>query len=132
MKFLSILILTFALLIPKPAHAVDGAKGVRILFSNSNVTTSAWLTLIGQTAKAIKGISVYNSSPVPLELAIGASNSESVQLVLPANNQVAGATNQNPVANFYPLPISQGQKIAIRALNSNGTTGEINMNAFYY
>lgn len=125
-------VLTVSTFHAEPAHAVAAAATeVRILFSQANVTTSAWLTLVQSTVKSIKGLTVLNTSPVPLLLAIGASGAESTQLVLPSC-QVPGTGVCTPYPQFYPIPISQSQKVAIEALNSTGTSGEIQMNLFYY
>lgn len=123
--------------VSQPAHAVvSSATAVRILFSSTNVTDSAWLTVTNSTSKALKGISVFQTSPNPLQLAIGASGSEVVQLILPAGitSQAAlpSGPHMQPGAMFYPIPISQGAKLAIRALNSSVSAGEIQVNEFYY
>lgn len=109
---------------------VSSAVGVRVLFSQVNATTTAWLTLVNSTAKAIKGISVLNTSPVPLVLAMGASNSELAQLILPSC-QATGTGVCTPTAVYFPFVASQSQKLAIEALNSNAATGEIQFNLFY-
>lgn len=138
-NFLIGLLLSFALFTAQPSHAVvSSAATYRVLFSTSNVDTVLYSTLVASTAKAVKGISVYNTSPNPIQIAFGASSSEVVQLTVPPGTLPGGAYNgspvgtYNPAANFYAIPISQGQRVSYKALNSTITQGEIQVNLLYY
>lgn len=135
MKILVGLSLVLTLLfgaIPKAEAVNSSATAVVIQFSVFNAFTSAWLTVTNSTSKALKGITVLNYSPVPLELAIGASSAEVVQLVLPSVQAPGTGLQYGVQPVFYPIPISQGSKIAVRARNSTAATGELQMNQLYY
>lgn len=147
----SALALISALAFTPPAHAVAAsAFPIRILFSsgagqlasgadnpncvNCGVTTvSTWKDLSASLPKAIKGMDLYNTSSVPFQLSIGISGAEVVQLTIPAGHDNDGQTISEPMNagnHFYPVALSQGAKVSIRALNSSAIGGGV-FGAFY-
>ncbi len=153
MKFLSsILVAGLLALASAPAHAIpDAAQSCRVLLAAGTsspcaigagagvVTSSAWRTVISSAARALKGLYIYNSSPVFLKVAIGASGSESVQLIVPPGTLPGNAYNGSPVGSysadqgfFYPIPISQGTKVAVEALDSDAAQGVLVVSEFFY
>lgn len=126
MKFFSALLLVCAFAFASPAHAlVDSAKGVVYQDSQGTITTTAFTTMVASLTKAVKGITITNTSTSDLQLGIGASSSEQVQLVIPGNGASA-------VPVFYPIALSQGLRISLRALDSSASVGKQVINFFYY
>lgn len=140
----SALALISALAFTPPAHAVtSSAFPIRILFSSGsgqvanglenfncincgNVTTSTWVDLSASLPKAIKGVTLYNTASVPFQLSIGVSGAEVVQMIVPAGHDNDGQTISEPMNagnHFYPIALSQGAKVSIRALNSSAIGG---------
>ncbi len=138
----SALALLCALAFTPPAHAVtSSAFPIRILFSAGaaldaqghpvctncgNVGVTTWVDLSSSLPKAIKGVHLYNTSQVPFQLAIGTSGSEVVQIIIPAGHDNDGLNVNEPMIpgnSFYPVALSQGAKVSIRALNSSATGG---------
>lgn len=75
---------------------------------SGSVTSSAWVELIASTAAAAKGLCLFDSSGVSLELGIGAAASETRKLIVPP-----GGLN-----GFIPLAIPAGSRVSVRALNT--------------
>ena len=92
---------------------------VRLSYSSTNVTTSAYTQLVSSTAQAYNGIEIFDSSGQTLKLAIGGSGSEVDQFIIfPGGN------------GRIPYRIQAGQRISIRALSGTANVGEIDIN-FY-
>lgn len=79
--------------------------------ASGSVTSGAWVELIASTAAAAKGLCLFDSSGVSLELGIGAAASETRKLIVPP-----GGLN-----GFIPLAIPAGSRVSVRAL---GTTAD--------
>lgn len=99
------------------------ATPTRTKLSSTNVTVSAYTEVIAATTKTLKGISVLNTcASTPLQLALGAAGSETVQLTLPASMSA-------PV--YIPMAAPYGSRISIIALDTTASTGEVQLNAIY-
>lgn len=92
-------------------------------FSVVNASQTAWQVIIASTVKAVKGITVSNSGNKAVLIAVGASGGEVAQMIVPASQAAAV---------FYPLPISQSQRISIQSVTSPITSGEFEVNLVYY
>lgn len=127
MKFLSSILLAIALcsFAPKADAYVDSAKGVVIFDSQNNLSLTTFTTVVSSLTKAVKGVSISNTAVSDIEVAIGASSSEQVQLIIPGN----GHANSQI---FYPIALSQGLRVAIRARDSAAVIGKQIFNFFYY
>lgn len=127
----SLALAAMAFLYVEPAHAVvNSSVYVRVLYSTANMSASAYSTLVSSTARALKGLSFYNSGVNPVVIAFGAAASEVDQMVIPP-----GVNSGNLVVSsvfFYPLPVSQGVRLSAKALNSTMSSGDLMLNAFYY
>ncbi len=154
MKFSLILALAafaFTALVPEPAHAIpDAALSCRIKASDGSsvcdigagagtIKSNAWRTVISSATRALKGLYIYNSTPNFLKVAIGPSGSEQVQLIVPPGTLPGGDYLGSPVGSysagqgfFYPIPISQGTKVAIEALDSDAAQGFVVVSEFFY
>lgn len=155
MKLLSaLLLLGLSSFHATPAHAIvdaaktcyiDAAAGTgdcAIGATAGAITSSAWRTMISSATRALKGLHIYNSTPVFLQVAIGPSGSEQLQLTIPPGtlpgNPGAGYPGA-PVGSyaagqgfFYPIPISQGTKVAVKALGSDPVGGYVIVTEFFY
>lgn len=105
------------LLMCAPAFA-STAQNVRLVYSSTNVTTSAWVQLIGSVAKPVYSASIFDSSGQTLLLGVGPSGSIT-QILIP------------PGGLDGPLNVSQGQSISVKAVSATANTGEIDINLFY-
>lgn len=154
MKFLSSLLLASLLALsfaPEDAHAIpNGAQSCRVAAASGTsectigagagvITSSAWRTVISSATSALKGLYIYNSTPNFLLVAIGVSGSEQVQLIVPPGTLPGAAYSGSPVGSysagqgfFYPLPISQGTKVAVKALDSDAAQGYVVVSEFFY
>jgi hypothetical protein len=152
MKFLSALLLVGILaLSASPAHAVlDVAQSIAITAATGatvgtigagagTIKYTAWRTVISSATRALKGLYIYNSSAVSLKVAIGPSGSESLQLIVPPGTLPGAAYPGAPVGSysagqgmFYPIPISQGTKVAVESLDSDAAQGLVIVTEFYY
>jgi hypothetical protein len=100
---------------------VTAIKGqiVRNDYATTNVTTGAYVQLIASTTSAYTAVEVFDSSGQSMVLAIGAAGSEVQQFyIFPGGN---GRVNVN---------IASAQRISVRAVSGNATTGELLIN-FY-
>lgn len=125
---------------PTPAKAASStAATVRVLFSASTLSTSAYTQLFASTAQAVKNVAFFNTSPNPIDLAIGGSGSEVVHYTIPQGTlpgptgSYPGAPEGSHVARPFVLPLSiaKGRRVAIRAKNSAVTLGELQFNLLY-
>lgn len=129
MKFFSAILLAGFLAFASQAHAyVDSAKGVRLLDSQGTISVSTYTTVVSSLTKAVKGITVSNTAASSLVLAIGAASSEQDQLVIPGG----GTPGALPAPVFYPIALSQGLRVSIKARDSAAAIGEQNFNFLYY
>lgn len=144
MKFLSALLFAaiLALSFNEKAHAIpDAAKSIRVeALSGATVgdigagagaiKSSAWRTMISSATRALKGLYIFNSSNAFLKVAIGPSGSEQLQLIVPPGIQTGGVSAGQGF--FYPLPISQGTKVAVEAADSDASQGYVVVGEFFY
>lgn len=85
-------------------------------YSTTNVSTSAYTTLIASTAISVTQLLVTDTSTQLVKLAIGAAGSEVDLCQLPVSSTVTisfESINQIPV----------GSRLSIRAISANATTG---------
>lgn len=95
----------------------------RTQFSSTNVSTSAYTELVSATSKTLKGITVMNSCTTsPLEIALGASGSETTQVIVPASMSTVV---------YIPMAAPYGSRISVIALDHTASTGELQLNAVY-
>jgi hypothetical protein len=121
----SLFILAAALNLPT-AFAAQ-ALPIRNVYSTTPILTSAYVQLVSSTVKGISGVSVLNTSAVPIALALGAAGSEVNQIVVPGTAQVAA-----PQVVFYPMSAGYGVRLSAISLGaSTGTVGELEVNLFY-
>lgn len=98
---------------------LNSASLVRNSYSSTSVTTSAYVQLVASVASAVKEIEIFDSSGESLVLALGASGSESDKVyVFPGGN------------GRIPMQIAVGQRLSIKAVSANATSGELLIN-FY-
>lgn len=132
-KFIAGLIAIALISISAPqAHAaVSSAVGVRVVYSAANVGISSWTPIVTSTVRAIKGITIFNSSISPIEVGMATAGSsagtETRQILVPGKAQTFGP---NSIV-YYPLVTSQSMRISIRALDSAATSGELDASFFY-
>jgi hypothetical protein len=92
---------------------------VRNSYTTTSVTTAAYVQLVASVASSVKEIEIFDSSGESLVLALGASGSESDKVyVFPGGN------------GRIPLQMSVGQRLSIKAVSANATSGELLIN-FY-
>lgn len=111
----------FLALLPLALLAVGVASAVplssltyRVLYTDGRVTTTEYYTLSSSLTKSIKGIMISHSGTQDIKLAVGAVGSEVDMLTIPAFQSAAV---------YYPLVVSQAQRVSIKALASLGDTG---------
>jgi hypothetical protein len=91
---------------------------IRNVYSSTNVTTGAWVQLDASLDYTSNYIELFDSSGSALELGIGPSGSEvRVALIPPGGFAVT-----------QKLRFDQGQRLAIRAVDANATTGQLIIN----
>ena len=88
---------------------------VRNVYSSTNVTTGAWVTLVSSLGGAVNEICIFDSSGQTLELSTGAGHTVSV-LVFPGGN------------GCVSVSYASGTKISIEAVSADATVGEIDIN----
>lgn len=111
---------------PFPVQVLSGGGGsagtfiasARVVYSSTNVTTSAYTTLISSTTAAIDAVDDFDSSGQTLRLGWGAS---------------CGAIVDGPL--IYPggfglraLSIPQGSCVGIKAISATANSGEADFN----
>jgi hypothetical protein len=110
---------------PPAAALTQEGLAVNVPYTVTNVTSVAFVQLVASTVKGIAGLTVLNLGAAPIQLALGASGSEVVQMIVPAQSgSTAGPT-------FYPLSAGYGSRISVEALGTNNTTGSLEVNLFY-
>lgn len=125
-KIALLAILTIALSATAAYSAASSGAPFYQLFSSTSLLTSAYTQAFSAAAvtKAVKGISVYNSGTHPIFIAVGAAGHE-------ANQILAAPVTAGSPAVYYPLVVSQNQRISIIASVGTISTGEIDLNLFY-
>lgn len=104
--------------------APTSAANARLLYSGTNLTTSAYVQMFGSLLRSIKAVSVYNSGANPIIIAVGGSGVELNQIMVPP--LTAGAS-----VPVFPLVVSQGQRISVIASTGTISSGELEINVFY-
>lgn len=84
-------------------------------YSLSNVTSGAWVEVDASTAADINMLTIFSSCGNPIELGVGAASSEARILIIPPGGLDA------PV----PLAIPAGSRLAVKALASSCTSGNL-------
>lgn len=101
------------------------AQTARLKFSTTPVLTTGYTQLIASTTEPVGTISYQLNGPVPLQLALGAAGSESVQLTI-------SSTGSSTVVQL-PFLIPAGQRVSVIALDgSEGTTGDLQVNFLFH
>lgn len=123
-------ILALIALLSSSAYAAPLSAGYShvVLSTGTTIGTSVYVPLITNTVKAIKGISIYNTSSSSLLLGIApissSSNTETAQIVVPAS-MTAGS------AIYLPLVLSQSYRISALAITTSVFSGVVDVNVFY-
>lgn len=112
MKFLCLLSLFMFFHCGKSFAAVDTARVHAHSYASTNVTTSAYVTLIASTTVSAKAVQVCDTSGKVLKIATGAAGSEVDRFTV----QVSGCT----VVSYYLAP---GTRLAIEAIDASATSG---------
>lgn len=134
-KFLSLLFVPFFFLAsPSLWAAPSAAVATHLNFVAPNLGSVSWYPVVTSLTKGIKGVSIFNSASLPIEIGIStggaAADAEVTQVIVPAALSAAGA----PGAIFYPMVVGYGNRVSIRALSSTGATlnsGVVDMTLFY-
>jgi hypothetical protein len=120
------------------AHAASASgKSYHVKFSVSNLSTSSYTELEAATSNAVVGFSVFNTSPNPVDLAVGASGSEVVhftipQGTLPGNGYPGSPTGlYNATPLYVPMRIAAGRRLALKSKDSTNNRGELQLNLIY-
>ena len=95
---------------------------LRNVHSSTNVTTTDWVQLDSALDAGASCLEIFDSSGSVLKLAIGASGAE-VELpfyIMPGGN-----------SQLIQVPLSAGQRLAVRAVDTNATTGQLLINLYY-
>ena len=89
-------------------------------YSSTNVNTSAWVELDASIDKNVTSIEIFDSSGETLKLSVGPASGAEVDTmhIVPGGNGLIGFV-MNP-----------GQRLAIRAVSGNATTGELIINMY--
>jgi hypothetical protein len=93
---------------------------IRLVYSTTNVTTSAWVELLSTVGiTAVREIEIFDSSGETLEIGVGAVGSEvSNSYIFPGGN------------GRIPLQIEENKRISVRAVSATANSGELVIN-FY-
>lgn len=113
-------LMTFA---PKALAVGSGAEPLRLIFTQTNVTSSTYHELVASTTRGLKGYSVVNTGPESVQIAIGAEGSEVAQTVHPASSSMS------PV--FYPVSVGYGARLSVISLGGTNSSGYLHMNLIY-
>lgn len=97
----------------------ETSETVRNDYSSVNVTTAAWVELIASTAAETNMVEIFDSSGSVLELGTGGAGAEVRKIfIMPGGN------------GKIPLDIAAGTRIALKAVDTNATTGQICINLY--
>jgi len=96
------------------------SDSARLVYTGTPVTTGAWTTLVGTTSKSITALYVFDSSGQTMEIGVGPNGSESrIMIIQPGGPDGA-----------VEIVITQGSRIAVRAVSATADVGEIVLNTF--
>lgn len=93
---------------------------VRLDYAVTNVTTGAWVQLLATCPRA-KFLEIFDSGGRVMELSLGAAGAEAANII-PFFIVPGG----KPTENY--IPISEGQRLSIRAVDASATNGQIIIN----
>jgi hypothetical protein len=79
------------------------------------VTTGAWVQIIASTSATIKQLYIFDSSGSVMQLGVGGAGSEVAKINIPPGGSSVG----------WPLTITAGTRLSIRALDVDATVGQI-------
>jgi hypothetical protein len=102
-----------------PSFGRNAVTQARNVYSSTNVTTSAWVQLVSSLPGQVNEIYIFDSSGQTMELGVGASGFEVVQLLI----SPGGIGTQS-------LLIPSGSRVAIKAISGTASAGEIDVNFF--
>lgn len=90
-------------------------------FASTNVTTGAWVEVEDSLPAAADAVEIFNGCASTLKIATGAAASETEldYYILPGGSSI-----------LLPWNLAKGVRIAIRAQDTNATTGTFVMNFF--
>lgn len=91
------------------------ADSAQLSYSSTNVTSGAWVQLIASTAATINQMKIFHSCGSGIELGTGAGGAEARKLLIPPGGFDSDVN----------LAIASGTRIALRALSTTCSTGEI-------
>jgi len=137
MKFAITMILALFVGLTQAEAASPTAKSLRVLFSSSNLSDATYSELLSATSRAVQFVSAFNTSPNPIDLAVGTAGNEVVHLTIPQGTLPGNGWSGSPVGQYtaapviFPMTIQDGRRLAIRAKNSSITLGELQVNLFY-
>jgi len=101
------------------AFALDSGISNRIVYASTPVTTASWVEVIHSLTNPVGRITVFDSSGQTLQLGLGTSGNEVQMLIIP------------PGGGDFPLTISAGSRVSIRAVSASATSGENDINFFF-
>lgn len=93
---------------------------IRLLYSSTNVTTSAWVQLSSSLPQVTRCMTIFDSSGQTMKLGLGASGSEVSQpwYIIPGGLGVA------------PVTWALGSRLSIEAVSGTASSGEIDINLY--
>lgn len=92
---------------------------VRNDYTSTSVTTGAWVQLVASLGATVTELEIFDSSGETLELGTGAAASETrLILIVPGGN------------GRVPVSIASGTRLSIRAVSSNASVGELDINIY--
>lgn len=94
---------------------------LRLDMSSTNITTSAWATLVASQGAPVSAIEIFNGSASPMLIARGAAASEVAipYTILPGGSSI-----------LLPIEIARGVRLSAKALGTSVTAGEFILNFF--
>lgn len=95
---------------------------IRLGYSTSNVTTSAYTQLSSSLPNFVRKVQVFDSSGQVMQLALGASGAE-----VPMNWVIMPGGQ----SDIIPMMAAQGQRLSIKAVSGTANAGEIDLNLYY-
>ena len=93
---------------------------IRLLYSSTNVTTSAWVQLAASLPSVTRCMTIFDSSGQTMVLGLGASGHETGQpwYIFPGG---VGGT---------PVTWAIGSRLSIEAVSGTASSGEISINLY--
>lgn len=92
----------------------------RIDYAGTNVTTSAYVTLIASTSDTINELFIFNGNAATLFLAFGAAASEVNKMYIPPGGFGFAAD----------LLVPAGTRLSVKAVDADATTGSLVVTGF--